>query len=115
MSTNTASGVTETILPSTVSPPDRWVCSNSDRISPKDESGAGTSGESIGLDWDIEENRDAEKPRFFYCVTYAVDRLEWRSVPPDWRRYVRLQDLVWLLLFAAIAVFGPGGSPLVST
>lgn len=35
------------------------------------------------------------------------------AVPSDWRRYVRLQDLVWLLLFAALAIFSPRESPLV--
>lgn len=34
-------------------------------------------------------------------------------VPSDWRRYVRLQDLVWLLLFAAVAVVSPERSPTV--
>jgi len=34
-------------------------------------------------------------------------------VPPAWRRYVRVQDLVWLLLFAALAIFSPGESPVV--
>ena len=34
-------------------------------------------------------------------------------MPSDWRRYVRLQDLVWLLLFAALAIFSPGESPAV--
>jgi two-component system, NtrC family, sensor histidine kinase HydH len=34
-------------------------------------------------------------------------------VPPAWRRYVRVQDLVWLLLFAALAIFSPGESPAV--
>jgi signal transduction histidine kinase len=32
---------------------------------------------------------------------------------PRWRRYVRPQDLVWLLFFAALAVFGPEQHPLV--
>ena len=34
-------------------------------------------------------------------------------MPPAWRRYVRIQDLVWLLLFAALAIFSPGESPAV--
>jgi two-component system sensor histidine kinase HydH len=34
-------------------------------------------------------------------------------VPLAWRRYVRVQDLVWLLLFAALAIFSPGESPWV--
>ena len=34
-------------------------------------------------------------------------------MPPAWRRYVRFQDLVWLLLFAALAIFSPGESPAV--
>jgi two-component system sensor histidine kinase HydH len=36
-------------------------------------------------------------------------------VPPAWRRYVRLQDLIWLLLFAALAVSSPDHSPIVIT
>jgi two-component system, NtrC family, sensor histidine kinase HydH len=36
-------------------------------------------------------------------------------VPPAWRRYVRLQDLVWLLLFAAIATFSPVHSSIIIT
>jgi two-component system, NtrC family, sensor histidine kinase HydH len=32
-----------------------------------------------------------------------------------WRRYVRLQDFVWLLLFAAIAVFSPVHDPIIIT
>lgn len=42
-------------------------------------------------------------------------RYDGRSVPPAWRRYVRLQDFVWLLLFAAIAVFSPVLSPILLT
>ena len=34
-------------------------------------------------------------------------------MPSDWRRYIRLQDLVWLLLFTALAIFSPGESPAV--
>jgi signal transduction histidine kinase len=34
-------------------------------------------------------------------------------VPPAWRRYARLQDLIWLLLFAALAVFSPEKNPAV--
>ena len=30
-----------------------------------------------------------------------------------WRRYLRVQDFVWLLLFAAIAVFSPVRDPVV--
>jgi len=37
------------------------------------------------------------------------------SVVPAWRRYVRFQDLIWLLLFAALAVSSPERSPLVIT
>jgi signal transduction histidine kinase len=33
------------------------------------------------------------------------------SVPTAWRRYVRAQDFVWLLLFTALAVFSPERSP----
>jgi two-component system, NtrC family, sensor histidine kinase HydH len=33
------------------------------------------------------------------------------SVPIAWRRYVRPQDFVWLLLFTALAVFSPERSP----
>ena len=36
-------------------------------------------------------------------------------MPSDWRRHVRFQDLVWLLLFAAVAVFSPERSPTVIT
>jgi hypothetical protein len=32
---------------------------------------------------------------------------------PRWRRYVRPQDLVWLLFFSALAIFGPERHPLV--
>lgn len=32
-----------------------------------------------------------------------------------WRRYLRVQDFVWLLLFAAIAVFSPAHDPIVMT
>jgi two-component system, NtrC family, sensor histidine kinase HydH len=32
-------------------------------------------------------------------------------VPTSWRRFVRLQDFVWLLLFSALAVFSPDRSP----
>lgn len=32
---------------------------------------------------------------------------------PAWREHVRLQDLIWLLLFAALAVFSPEHSPAV--
>ena len=32
---------------------------------------------------------------------------------PAWRRYLRLQDVVWILLFAAIAVFSPIHDPVV--
>jgi signal transduction histidine kinase len=31
-----------------------------------------------------------------------------------WRRYVRPQDFVWLLLFSALAAFSPAGSPMVA-
>jgi len=34
-------------------------------------------------------------------------------VPTSWRRFVRLQDFVWLLLFSALAVFSPERSPIV--
>ncbi len=37
------------------------------------------------------------------------------SVPPAWRRYVRFQDLIWLLLFAALALSSPERSPIVIT
>jgi signal transduction histidine kinase len=37
------------------------------------------------------------------------------SVPPAWRRYLRFQDLIWLLLFAALAVSSPERSPVVIT
>ena len=33
------------------------------------------------------------------------------TVPTAWRRYVRPQDFVWLLLFSALAVFSPDRSP----
>jgi two-component system sensor histidine kinase HydH len=33
----------------------------------------------------------------------------------DWRRHIRLQDFVWLALFAAIAIFSPERSPVVRT
>jgi signal transduction histidine kinase len=35
------------------------------------------------------------------------------SVPSAWRRYVRPQDFVWLLLFSALAAFSPERSPVV--
>jgi len=35
------------------------------------------------------------------------------ALPPWWRRYVRAQDFVWLLLFSALAVFSPDRSPVV--
>jgi signal transduction histidine kinase len=35
------------------------------------------------------------------------------GVPLDLRRYIRLQDLVWLALFAALAIFSPQREPLV--
>lgn len=34
-------------------------------------------------------------------------------MPTAWRRYVRPQDFVWLLLFSALAAFSPDRSPLV--
>jgi signal transduction histidine kinase len=34
-------------------------------------------------------------------------------VPTSWRRFVRPQDFVWLLLFSALAVFSPVHSPIV--
>jgi signal transduction histidine kinase len=34
-------------------------------------------------------------------------------VPTAWRRFVRPQDFVWLLLFTALAVFSPERSPIV--
>ena len=34
-------------------------------------------------------------------------------MPTDWRRYVRPQDFVWLLLFSALAAFSPERSPEV--
>ncbi len=34
-------------------------------------------------------------------------------MPTDWRRFVRPQDFVWLALFAALAIFSPGESPVV--
>jgi two-component system sensor histidine kinase HydH len=33
-------------------------------------------------------------------------------VPPSWRRYVRPQDFVWLLLFSALAAFSPERDPI---
>ena len=33
------------------------------------------------------------------------------SVPSAWRRYIRPQDFVWLLLFSALAAFRPGRQP----
>jgi two-component system sensor histidine kinase HydH len=33
------------------------------------------------------------------------------SPPTNWTRHVRIQDVVWLLLFAALAVFGPEHTP----
>ncbi len=39
--------------------------------------------------------------------------LEYEPVPTDWRRYVRPQDFVWLLLFSALATFSPERSPVV--
>jgi two-component system, NtrC family, sensor histidine kinase HydH len=35
------------------------------------------------------------------------------SVPSAWRRYVRPQDFVWLILFSALAVFSPDSSTVV--
>ena len=35
------------------------------------------------------------------------------AVPSAWRRYVRPQDFVWLLLFSALATFSPERDPLV--
>ncbi len=32
---------------------------------------------------------------------------------PAWRRYLRLQDLIWLLLFAALAISSPERTPIV--
>ncbi len=37
------------------------------------------------------------------------------SVPSAWRRHVRPQDFVWLLLFAALAAFSPARGPTVIT
>ncbi len=37
------------------------------------------------------------------------------SVPSSWRRHVRPQDFVWLLLFAALAAFSPERRPIVIT
>lgn len=34
---------------------------------------------------------------------------------PAWRRYFRPQDVVWLLFFSALAIFGPERGPLVLT
>lgn len=34
-------------------------------------------------------------------------------MPSPWRRYLRPQDFVWLALFAALAIFSPGQSPVV--
>lgn len=45
----------------------------------------------------------------------ASERYDDVSVPPAWRRYVRLQDLIWLLLFAALAVASPDRHPVVIT
>jgi len=36
-------------------------------------------------------------------------------VPSAWRRYVRPQDFVWLVLFAALIAFSPERSPIVIT
>src|SRR5271169_3348940 len=36
-------------------------------------------------------------------------------MPSAWRRYVRPEDFVWLLLFSALAVFGPESSPAFIT
>jgi two-component system sensor histidine kinase HydH len=33
--------------------------------------------------------------------------------PPAWRRYVRPEDFVWLLLFSALAIFNPDRTPRV--
>src|SRR5690349_18330385 len=30
----------------------------------------------------------------------------------SWRQYVRAQDFVWLLMFAALATFGPDRTPI---
>ena len=66
----------------------------------------------------------ARKNRVFNIVSYceALERRPRRRfrydgplVPPAWRRYVRLQDLVWLLLFAAIAIFSPVRNPILIT
>src|SRR5229473_6892376 len=35
------------------------------------------------------------------------------AVPSAWRRYVRPQDFVWLLLFSALAVFSPERGTIV--
>jgi signal transduction histidine kinase len=37
------------------------------------------------------------------------------AVLPTWRRYVRPQDFVWLVLFAALIAFSPERSPIVIT
>lgn len=35
-------------------------------------------------------------------------------MPTSWRRFVRPQDFVWLLLFSALALFSPDRSPIVT-
>jgi two-component system sensor histidine kinase HydH len=40
-------------------------------------------------------------------------RAKIRSVPTSWRRFVRPQDFVWLLLFSALAAFSPERSGIV--
>jgi hypothetical protein len=36
-------------------------------------------------------------------------------VPFDWRRFLRRDYLIWLVLFGALAAFSPGQSPIVIT
>src|SRR5438552_400868 len=63
ISTNAPSGVTETIVPSTVSPRLRWDCSNSERISAKELSCADVSGISGKSGSGMRD-----QCRIFYCA-----------------------------------------------
>ena len=37
------------------------------------------------------------------------------GVPSTWRSYLKLQNFIWVALFAALAIFSPERSPAVRT
>src|SRR5579863_8009369 len=77
MSTKAPSGVTETMVPSTVSPLAWCDCSNSERISPKEVSAVDASGTSGELRWVMRE----EPESLLLCHTSAI-HLTWGGGSP---------------------------------